>query len=82
MTKPKLLLLDEPAAGLTQEIHTLMGGFQRVGGNLGTLIEHRMEVVGNLELGICLNHGKVAEGVRVIKEDPAVIQAYLGKGGK
>jgi ABC-type branched-subunit amino acid transport system ATPase component len=88
VTKPKLLLLDEPAAGLnSQEIHTLMELISSINerGISVLLIEHRMEVVGNLaDWVFVLNHGaKVAEGTfDVIKEDPAVIQAYLGKGGK
>jgi branched-chain amino acid transport system ATP-binding protein len=86
VTNPKLLLLDEPAAGLnSQEINALMELIRRINqrGISILLIEHRMELVGNLaDWVFVLNHGsKIAEGAfDVIKENPDVIQAYLGKG--
>lgn len=87
ITKPKLLLLDEPAAGLnSQEIYTLMELISRINkrGISVLLIEHRMEFVGKLaDWVFVLNHGsKIAEGTfDVVKENPDVIQAYLGRGG-
>lgn len=88
ITGPKLLLLDEPAAGLnSQEIHALMELIKRISerGISILLIEHRMEIVGKLaDWVFVLNHGaKIAEGTfDKVKEDPAVIQAYLGRGGR
>lgn len=83
---PKLLLLDEPAAGMNpQETHQLMEliAFIRQEFNLTILlIEHDM----NLVMGICeriyvLDHGQlIAEGTpEVIRNHPKVIEAYLGE---
>ena len=84
-TEPKLLLLDEPAAGMNpQETHELMEmiAFIRREFNLTILlIEHDMKLV----MGICerimvLNYGKIiASGTpEEIKSNPQVIKAYLG----
>ena len=87
ITKPRVLLLDEPAAGLnSQEIYALMELITKINesGITVLLIEHRMEIIGKLaDIVFVLNHGsKIAEGTfDVIKEDPAVVEAYLGKGG-
>ena len=81
----KLLLLDEPAAGMNpQETHELMEmiAFIRREFNLTILlIEHDMKLV----MGICerimvLNYGKIiASGTpEEIKSNPQVIKAYLG----
>ncbi len=84
-SKPKLLLLDEPAAGMNpQETHELMEmiSFIRKEFNLTILlIEHDMKLV----MGICerimvLNYGKIIAvgNPEEIKTNPQVIKAYLG----
>jgi len=84
-TNPRILLLDEPAAGMnpveTHEITELIAQLRREGGYTILVIEHDMHVVeGISDRVVALDHGeKIAEGTfEQVATDPRVVEAYLG----
>ena len=82
--KPKLLLLDEPAAGLNQtETQAINGLITRLAksGVTVVLVEHNMRLVmGVSDHIVVLDYGrKLCEGTaEQVRNDPRVIEAYLG----
>jgi branched-chain amino acid transport system ATP-binding protein len=84
-SEPKLLLLDEPAAGCNEsETRDLEGMLRQIAADGPTivLVEHDMRLVMNFaERILVLDHGRrLAEGTAAeIRQDPRVIEAYLGR---
>jgi branched-chain amino acid transport system ATP-binding protein len=84
-TRPRILLLDEPAAGMnpveTHEITELIAKLRTEGGYTILVIEHDMHVVeGISDRVVALDHGvKISEGsFEQVATDPRVVEAYLG----
>src|SRR5439155_3325156 len=85
-TDPKLLLLDEPTAGMnpkeTEEMTHLIWRLRRERGLTVVVIEHDMRVVkGVSDRVVALDYGrKIAEGIyEQVVHDPQVVEAYLGR---
>jgi ABC-type branched-subunit amino acid transport system ATPase component len=85
-TRPRLLLLDEPAAGMnpneTHEVTELIGRLRDERGLAILVIEHDMHVVeGISDRVVALDHGvKVTEGrFEAVANHPGVVEAYLGR---
>jgi ABC-type branched-subunit amino acid transport system ATPase component len=83
-TNPRLLLLDEPAAGLNQTekvaLETLIRDIAKSGTTV-VIVEHDMKMVMSLSdhIVVLVNGAKVADGgVGEVRSNPDVIAAYLG----
>jgi branched-chain amino acid transport system permease protein len=87
-TRPKILLLDEPTAGMnpaeTLELAEQIKSLHELGLTI-LIIEHKLDVVTKLaDNVIVLDHGdKIAEGLpEVVRRDDAVLTAYLGRAAR
>lgn len=86
ITKPKLLMLDEPAAGLNpqekRDLQQLIDHLRREFGVAVLLIEHDMSLImGISDRILVMEHGKpITTGTpEAVRNDPRVIKAYLGE---
>lgn len=85
-TQPKLLLLDEPVAGMnpkeSAELTVLIGRLRSEWGFTIVMVEHDMSVVRDVsDRVVVLDHGEtIAQGsYEEVSSDPGVIEAYLGR---